>query len=449
MAYYGADRCRGPWNASPGLIVLPRTVDEVQAVVRACAEVGAKIVPSGGRTGLAGAATATSGEVVLSLDRMNRILEVDAAAMTLRCEAGATIEAVQNAASEHGLLYPVDYASKGTAQVGGAVATNAGGVKVIRYGPTRGWVMGLTAVLASAERVETGGPLLKDNTGYDLKQLFVGSEGTLGIVTEVTLRLTTPPAGMVVALAALPDLEAALKLFGRVGRSGLTIQAFECFDAASLQHVLAHRGSEGRGPFETPSPQHALVEVEVPMPDEASTEATHDALTELLADAQEAGEIEDAVLAATPQQARELWALREDVSESLHRHSPHKADITLALSTLPEFLSRWHARREEHLAGVEAVVFGHVGDGNVHLNLLMPDGADPDDFRARCKAFDEHTYALIEDFRGSVSAEHGIGLLKRSHLHHSRREIEVELMRSVKRALDPTGMFNPGKIFEL
>ena len=447
LAYYGSDRCRGSWSAQPSVIVLPKTVAQVQAVVRLCAEHGVAIVPSGGRTGLAGAATATNRELVLSLERMNAILEVDAASMTLRCQAGATIEAVQNAAIGAGLSYPVDWAAKGTAQVGGSIGTNAGGVKVIRYGPTRNWVMAMTVVLADGSVVETGGALIKDNTGYDLKQLFIGGEGTLGVVVEATLRLCPPPAGLVVALCAVPDLPRVLALFERVRGSGLMLQAFECFDQGGLVHVLEHRGSEGRGPFEEPSPQHALIEVEVPTKGEGPREHTTDALMECLADAQEASEITDAVLAQTPQQAKDLWALREDISESLHSHAPHKADVTLPLSRMPAFLEAWSERKAEHLPDVEAVVFGHIGDGNVHLNLLTPPDVEPAEFRARCKAFDQHTYGLVRDNGGSISAEHGIGLLKRDHLHYSRDATEVAMMRAVKQALDPNGLFNPGKIF--
>ena len=446
LGYYGTDRCRGGWPVAPSCIVLPADVAQVQAVVRACAAAGAAIVPSGGRTGLAGAATATAGEVVLSLDRMRRVLEVDAAAMTLRCEAGATVEAVQLAASEAGLLYPVDYASKGTAQIGGAIATNAGGVKVLRYGLTRDWVLGLRVVVASGDVLDIGGALVKNNTGYDLRQLFIGSEGTLGIVVEATMRLCPPPAGLVVALCAVSDEARVLELFGHVRRSGLQLQAFECFDQDCLRHVQAHRGRSGPGPFDPPSPQHALVEVEVPSSGEAARDAIVDRLTECLADAQDAGLVSDAVIASTPAQARELWALREDVSESLHRHRPHKSDVALPVSRLPAFLAAWRAAVAKHLPDVSALVFGHIGDGNLHLNLLPPEGEAPEHFTARAEAFDAQTYALVHDFAGSISAEHGIGLLKREHLHFSRSDGELAMMRAIKQALDPYGLFNPGKI---
>jgi len=446
LAYYGADRCRGTWPVAPAMVVLPRTVEEVQAVVRTCAAQGAAIVPSGGRTGLVGAATATNGEVVLSLSRMTRVLEVDPIAQLLRCEPGLTLEGAHQAAAEHGLIYPVDYAAKGSAQVGGSIATNAGGVKVLRYGLTRDWVLGMRVVVASGECLTLGGSLVKNNTGYDLRQLFIGSEGTLGVVVEATLRLCTPPPGRLVALCAVPDEARVLELFGRVRRSGLTLQAFECFDAGCLKRVLEHRGREGGGPFDPPSPQHALIEVEVPLPGDEAREATQDALAECLADAQDAEIITDAVLAASEQQAQQLWDLREDTSESLHAHHPHKSDVSVPVAALPEFLAAWRRRQAELLPGVEAVVFGHIGDGNLHLNLLAPPGEDPTAFQARCEAFDAHSYALVAQYQGSVSAEHGIGLLKRDHLHFSRSPGELTMMRAIKQALDPHGMFNPGKV---
>ncbi len=445
LAYYGADRCRGGWPVRPSLIVFPRSVAEVQAVVRACAAHGVPIVPSGGRTGLAGAATATAGEVVLSLDKMHAILEVDTAARTLRCEPGVTLQAVHEAAAAHGLLYPVDYASKGSAQIGGSLATNAGGVKVLRYGLTRDWVLGLKAVIASGECLELGGALIKNNTGYDLRQLFIGSEGTLGVIVEVTLRLCRPPADALVALCAAPDDAAVLALFTRLRASGLVLSAFEFFDDGCLAHVLAHRG--GAAPFAAPSPRYVLVEVEVPVAGEAAREQTLTELTELLGDATAGDEIDDALLAATPTQARGLWALREDISESLHRHTPHKGDIALPVARVGEFLQAWRPAVAAALPGIEALCFGHVGDGNLHLNLLRPAELPLPEFLARVHDFDDRSYALVQANGGSISAEHGVGLLKRDHLHYSRSPAELAIFRGIKAAIDPQGLFNPGKIF--
>lgn len=403
------------------------------------------MVPSGGRTGLAGAAAATNGEVVVSLERLNRVHEIDVASRRMRVDAGVTLEQAQLAAAERGLLYPVDYAAKGTAQIGGSIATNAGGVKVLRYGLTREWVAGMDVVLADGSLLQLTGELDKNNTGYDLRQLFIGSEGTLGFVARATLRLTSPPQGVVVALASLPSETAILDLFGRLRATPLLLSAFECFDAGCVEKVLAHRGSDGRGPFEQLGASHVLVEVELPTAD--AEEVTRDDLMLALADAQEAGEILDAVVAQTDSQASELWNWREEISESLHLHTPHKADVSIPIGTIAAFLQRWRSEVSNALPEVLALCFGHVGDGNLHLNLLRPEGWSLERFLERCHAFDDTAYGLVESFGGSVSAEHGIGLLKRNHLHHTRSAAEIEIMRGIKSVLDPKGLLNPGKIF--
>lgn len=445
LAYYGADRCRGSWTTAPGIIALPRTVEQVQDVVRACVAERVAIVPSGGRTGLAGAATATRGEVVLSLERMNRVLDVDVPGRLLRCQGGVTVEAVQQAAEAVGLMYPVDFAAKGSAHIAGSIATNAGGVRVLRYGTTRAWVSGLTVVTAQGDLLQTGRPLVKDNTGYDLRQLFIGSEGTLGMIVEATVRLCKPPRGTIVALCGLANDTAVLRLFERL-QGEMVLQAFECFDGDCLQAVIEHRGRQG-GPFATQYPQHVLVEVEVEGRGEQAFDETFEALTEVLGQAQDVGEIEDAVVAGSGGEAKELWALREDISESLHRHRPHKADIAVPVSRGMEFAARWKELVAARLPGARALVFGHVGDGNLHLNLLPPPELPFEAFLEACHALDEETYALIESFSGSISAEHGVGLLKRAHLHRSRSPEEVAAMRAIKSALDPDSLFNPGKIW--
>lgn len=454
--HYGSDRCKGGWPIRASAVVRPASVAQVQEVVRLCGlHGGVAIVPSGGRTGLTGAAVATAGEVVVSLERMRSILEVDPEGQWIRCEPGVSVEEVQRAAQEVGLCYPVDFAAKGTAQIGGSIATNAGGVRVLRYGSTRAWVRGLKVVLASGELLETGNTLVKDNTGYELRQLFVGSEGTLGIIVEATMGLCPPPESTVVALLALPREEAITPLFRRMRASGLALSAFECFDAPCVRHVCAHRGdAQARGPFDKESPSHVLVEIEVPggsgdAEDRAArAEAGVDALTLVLADAQDAGEIEDAVVAGTDRQAQALWAWREDISESLHPHTPHKADVSVPVARVVPFMQAWRAAVQRALPDVPAVCFGHVGDGNLHLNLLCPEDLGHDAFLEQVHTFDQEMYALVARFEGSVSAEHGVGLLKRDVLHHSKSPAEVAAMRAIKASLDPEGILNPGKIFE-
>jgi FAD/FMN-containing dehydrogenase len=413
--------------------------------MRLCAEHQIAVVPSGGRTGLAGAATATEGELVLSFDKMRKVLELNGRERWVRVEAGVTVDAMDAAAREHGLIYPVDWAATGSAQVAGSIATNAGGIRVLRYGLTRQWVRGLKVILANGELLELDGSVVKDNTGYDLTQLFVGSEGTLGLIVEATMGLTRPPAGRVVALCSLPDDTALLKLFDRLRGAKLTLSAFECFDAGCVKHVLAHQHSEGRGPFEQLGAQHAVVEVEYMDPQAA--EETYDELALCLADAQDAEEIEDAVLAPNEAQAAALWAWREDISESLHPHTPHKADVCLPISKLNTFMEAWRKLVTELVPEIEARCFGHVGDGNLHLNMLRPEGMALDAFLERCHAYDPKLYELVQAHGGSISAEHGIGLLKRDYLHYRRSESELAAMRALKSALDPQGLLNPGKIF--
>jgi FAD/FMN-containing dehydrogenase len=450
LAYYGADRCKGGWPVAPGAIALPRTREQVVAIVRACAQERWAIVPSGGRTGLAGAATATDGELVLSLARMSRVHSVDAASRLLRCDAGVTVESVQEAAHEHDLLYPIDFAAKGSAHIGGTIATNAGGVRVLHYGLTRQWVQGLEVVLADGSELELGGELVKDNTGYDLRQAFIGSEGTLGIIVGATLRLCSPPSHRKVALCALASDAQVLELFARVRAAPLTVSAFECFDRGCVRGVQAHRGNQAR-PFELDPLQHVLIEVIAEGGSDARSETrgeiVDDALMECLGDAAEAGVIEDAVIAASGAQERALWAWREDISESLHARTPHKADISVPVSRVSSFLDRWRQAVADALPEIPAVCFGHVGDGNLHLNLLCPDGLEHASFLERVQGFDETVYGLVEEFGGSVSAEHGIGLLKRAHLHHSRTAAEIALMRGIKSVFDPEGLMNPGKIW--
>lgn len=447
LAYYGSDRCKGGWPVAPGAVALPRTVEQVQAILRLCSRERVAVVPSGGRTGLTGAATATDGELVLSLARLDAILDIDVPGRLLRCQAGATVQAVQDAAASVGLAYAVDFAAKGSAQIGGSIATNAGGVKVIRYGLTRERVAGLEVVLADGERLSLGGALVKNNTGYDLRQLFIGSEGTLGVIVEATLALSQPVAGHVVALCALRSDAAVAELFERLRRSTLVLSAFECFDRGCVERVAEHRGREQAGPLEQLGPVQVLVEVELAAAENEDDAPIHDALLELLAQAHDEGELLDAVVAQTDAQARELWAWREDISESLHVHTPHKADVAVPVRSVAQFVARWREAVAAALPEIPALCFGHVGDGNLHLNLLRPPNMTLAEFLERCHAFDPTMYGLVRDFGGSVSAEHGIGLLKRDYLDYTRSAREIASMRAIKQIFDPLGILNPGKVF--
>jgi FAD/FMN-containing dehydrogenase len=438
LAHYGVDRSAGDWSPAPCAIARPSSAAEVCEVVKICAREGLAIVPSGGRTGLAGGAIACRGELVLSLEKMARIDAVDTLSRLVRCEAGATVQAVDTAAASHGLMYAVDFAARGSAQIGGSIATNAGGVRVIRHGLTRDGVQSVEVVLASGEWLHVGSDAIKNNTGYDLRQLFIGSEGTLGVIVAATLRLRVRSRQPRVALCAVRSDEAVMQVFARMRATpGLELDAFEFFDGACLPYVLEQRGSGGLGPFEGKAPRCVLIEVEGPCA----------ALDQAISEAQEADEIDDALLSASSAQVQALWAWREQIGESLHRHHPHKCDVSVPIPEIPAFLAAWRALMASHSSDWVALAFGHVGDGNVHLNVLAPRGLEAEEVRTRSRALDQQVYALVEAHRGSISAEHGIGLAKREFLHHSRSATEIELMRGIKRLLDPQDLFNPGKIF--
>jgi FAD/FMN-containing dehydrogenase len=437
LAELGRDWTR-VYPPAPAAAALPRSTQEVAQLVRLCRAHHVSIVPSGGRTGLAGGAVAARGELVLSLSRMRRMDPVDLLGATVRVQAGAITEAVHQHCAEHGLTWPVDFASKGSSTVGGNISTNAGGVKVIRYGLTRNWVLGLQVVLASGDVLELNGALEKNNTGTDLRQLFIGSEGTLGIITEATLKLARLPGRLDVFLFAVPDLAGVLRLFRETRRAPFTLSAFEFFTDKCLARLQRHRRLSP--PFEQQASHYVLVEAEGAEPAEIERWTT-----QLF----ESGLVLDGVLARDRAQAAELWALREGISESLSATGlPHKNDVALPIAALESFCAELHAVFDARYAGWEIALFGHIGDGNLHINIMKPDDLDKSAFLSRTKQADKDTFALVQKHHGSVSAEHGIGLLKKDALGFSRAPAELELLRTLKRALDPDNLLNPGKIID-
>lgn len=436
LEHYGRDWTRR-WTPAPLAIALPGDVDEVQAIVRWANERNVAVVPSGGRTGLSGGAVAANGELVLSLERMKNVLAFDAVDRTLTVQAGMTLHAVHEAAKEHGLIYPVDFAARGSCSIGGNIATNAGGIRVIRYGNTREWIAGLTVVAGNGELLQLNRALIKNSSGYDLRQLLIGSEGTLGIVVEATLRLTDPPPPSQVMLLALPTMDALMEVFA-LFRSRLTLQAFEFFTDAALRHVLAHgaqRAIDGDHPY------YVVTEFD-------ADEAAQDAALMAFEYGLDHGWISDGVIAQSDAQAAALWRLREGITESLAPHRPYKNDISLRISALPTFLHEIQALLGREYPHFDVVWFGHIGDGNLHINVLRPDDVSGADFIAQC----EHVTKLLADtlqrHGGSISAEHGIGLVKRAYLGSTRSEAEIALMRGVRQVFDPKGLLNPGKLFE-
>lgn len=437
LEHYGRDWTRR-WTPAPLAIALPATVEEVQAVVRWAKAERVAVVPSGGRTGLSGGAVAANGELVLSMERMNRVLGFDAVDRILAVQAGIALEAVQHAAREHGLVYPVDFAARGSCSIGGNIATNAGGIRVIRYGNTREWIAGLKVVTATGELLELNRGLVKNSSGYDLRHLMIGSEGTLGIVVEAMLRLTDPPPPTQVMLLALPSFDALMQVFS-IFRARMVLEAFEFFTDRALRHVLAHGAQK---PFEDEHPYYVVTEYAAA--DEAQQAIALQAFEACL----EQGLVIDGAVSQSDAQAAQLWRLREGITESLAPHRPYKNDVAVRIPAMPAFLAETQALLEAEYPGIEVVWFGHIGDGNLHINVLPPAGMADDVFVRHCEQVTRLLSSTLARHGGSISAEHGIGLVKKPYLLGTRSEAEIACMRGIRQALDPDGMLNPGKVFD-
>lgn len=426
-------------------IVRPGSTTEVAAIVRLCHDNRVGIVPQGGNTGLAGGATPdTSGsQVLLSLRRMNRVRAIDARNSTLTVEAGCTLAAVQSAAAGAERLFPLSLAAEGSCTIGGNLATNAGGTGVLRYGNTRELTLGLEVVLANGEVWDGLRGLRKNNTGYDLRQIFIGCEGTLGIITAAVLKLFPLPRGRATALAAVASPNDALDLLSHCqSLLGSNLTGFEIFSDVCLGLVLRYF-PEARLPLASRCGWYALVEVSDSEPDEHARSTLESAL----AKASEGGGIVDAVVAASAGQADELWALRENISEAQAREGKNiKHDVSLPVSALPEFIATTERALAIAAPGVRVVCFGHLGDGNLHFNISPPPGAGESQFLEAQPLINRIVHDHVAARDGSISAEHGIGQLRREELRRYKSEIELSLMRRLKDTLDPLGILNPGKV---
>ncbi len=433
LKFWGTDWTRG-FNIAPLAIVFPESVAEVVAVTRLANERRVGLVPSGGRTGLSGGAVAANGEVVVSFDRMNRILDFNATDQLVRCQAGVPTQALQEYAAARGCFYPVDFASSGTSQIGGNVATNAGGVKVIRYGLTRDWIAGLKVVTGAGDVLDCNHGLVKNATGYDLRHLFIGAEGTLGFVVEAQMRLLPAPAPQRVIVLGIERFADILRVLERF-QASVTLSAFEFFSELALTKVLAHRG--GPRPLGAPAPFYALIEFDA----DAEVAALQAFQTVL-----QAGWAADGVMSQSDAQAKALWALRDGISESIASCTPHKNDLAVRVSDMPAFLTQIDHLVAQRYPAFDVCWFGHIGDGNLHLNILKPEHLSLEAFQARCQSISPLLFEAVQSHRGSISAEHGVGLTKRDFLTFSRSEQEIALMRAVKRVFDPLGVMNPGKL---
>ena len=426
-------------------VVRPASTQEVADVVRLCAASGVGLVPQGGNTSMVGGAVPAEdgSQLVLSLSRMSRVRDADPADMTLTIEAGATWRAAQDAAAAVGCLLPLSIASEGTAQVGGILATNAGGNNTVRYGNARELMLGLEVVLPDGTVFEGLRRLRKDNTGYPLRQLFVGAEGTLGIITAAVLRLVPRPAEVEVALCAVPSVDAALDLFLRFQRNDpAAVQAFEYMSGAGIDLVLRHIPGAAL-PLAARAEHYALIELATPR----TGAGLRAGLESVLEAALEAGVVEDAAIAASEAQRAAIWRLREEHAEAQRLSGASvKNDVSVPLSRVPELIRRGGEACRALIPGVRVVPFGHLGDGNIHFNLSQPEDADPERFLAQDHAIMATVNQVVHDLNGSFSAEHGVGRLKTYLMPEWRGGAELALMRRIKAAIDPAGIMNPGKV---
>jgi FAD/FMN-containing dehydrogenase len=426
-------------------VVRPATTQELADVVKLCAAAGSRLVPQGGNTSMVGGAVPAEdgSEIVLSTARLTRIRDLDPVDLTLTIEAGVTLKAAQVAASDAGCLLPLSISSEGSAQIGGVLAVNAGGNNTVRYGNARDLVLGLEVVLPDGEIWNGLRKLRKDNTGYCLRQLFVGSEGTLGIITAAVLKLAPQPREMAVALCGVSSPEEALTLFTRFqAHDPAAISAFEYMSGPGMGFVLKH--IEGASlPLAEPAPGYVLVELATPRPDAGLRGAMETVLERALED----GIVLDAALAESEAQRAAIWRLREEHSEAQKREGASvKNDVSVPVSKVPAFIRQATAACQALIPGVRAVPFGHMGDGNIHFNLEQPEGSDAAWFLAQDHAIMDAVNEVVRAYDGSFSAEHGIGKLKPYMMPDWRGGAELALMQRIKAALDPQGIMNPGKV---
>ena len=435
---------RGQFHGRALCMVEPETPAKVAAFLSFCASRNIGVVPQGGNTGLVGGQTpdASGSQIILSLRRLRAIREIDPASDAITVEAGLTLNETQEAAASVNRYFPLSLASGGSCTIGGNLATNAGGVHVLAYGMMRDLVLGLEVALADGRLLSTLGKLRKDNTGYDLTRLFIGSEGTLGVITAATLKLFPRPRGRAVVFVGLNDPAQALALLSFVReRAGPALQAFELIPRLGLDLVVRHIPG-ARDPLSAPHCWYALIELAV-FADQGADALSAGMFEEALAN----GVAEDATLAQSLDQAAALWKLRESLSEAQKRAGGSiKHDISIAINRIPEFIARAERRLGELFPDVRPVPFGHMGDGNLHYNVSQPEGGDRQAFLAQRNAINAIVHGLVHEFGGSISAEHGIGALKRDLLKQVKDPVALDVMRAIKSTLDPAGILNPGKL---
>lgn len=436
---------RDNWRGWVPMVVRPANTAEVAAVVAICAETGTPMVPQGGNTGLTGGSQPhdTGAEIILSTTRMNRVREIDTVNNTMTVDAGCILASLQDAASDADRLFPLSLAAEGSCQIGGNLSTNAGGTQVLRYGNARNLVLGLEVVLPDGRIWDGLRGLRKDNTGYDLKQLFIGAEGTLGIITAAVLKLFPKPTEIQSALVAVPDPAASLSLLSRATEAvGEQVTAFELIQRRAIDFVLSNVPGVP-DPLEQSYPWYVLMEISGQGP----PDSLRDTVEGLLGGGLEDGEVLDAVLAANRAQGQALWKIRESIPEAQnHEGQSVKHDVSVPLSRIAEFIERADQALAAAYPGVRCVAFGHIGDGNIHYNPAQPLGERGADFAKEYGAVNRIVHDLISELNGSISAEHGLGRLRRDEARRYKSDVEMDLMQTLKDALDPTNIMNPGKV---
>jgi FAD/FMN-containing dehydrogenase len=439
---------RDRWHGDTPLVARPRDTAQVAEVVAFCARNGLKLVPQGGHTGLCGGAMphAGAGEIVLSLGRLNRVRAIDPDGFTMTLEAGCVLAAAQQAAADVDRLFPLSLSSEGSAQIGGVLSTNAGGNAVLRYGNARDLVLGLEVVLADGRIWNGLRGLRKDNTGYDLKQLFLGSEGTLGVITAAVLKLFPAPRQQETALVAVGSVQDAVSLLALAREaSGDRVSSFELIPRLGLEFVVRHMPGN-RDPLAAPSLWYVLIDLTTAA---TGTDLVY-AMQTLLESALERNLVSDAVVAQSKAQRDDLWRLRESLSESQrYEGGSIKHDVSVPIARIPAFIDRAIAAVETLIPGIRPVPFGHLGDGNIHFNLNQPIGMDRQVFLDRWEEVNVVVHDIVASLDGSVSAEHGVGQLKVDEIARYKSPVEMELMHRIKRAMDPQNTLNPGKVVRL
>lgn len=434
LQHFGCDATK-IYTIAPLAIVFPTRTEQVQSLVKLATKHQIGLVPSGGRTGLSGGAVANNGEIVVSFDYMNQIGVVNVLDRTVVCQPGVITQQLQQIANDNGLYYPVDFASAGSSQIGGNISTNAGGIKVIRYGMTRDWIAGLKVVTGTGELLELNKDLLKNNTGYDLRHLFAASEGTLGFIVEATMKLTTPPQRLTAVVLGIPSMDVIMNVLQEF-QQNISVTAFEFFSESGVKILVEHGVKR---PFDSKTPFYVLLEFESILNNE-------DKVMQVFEQCLENGWVTDGVISQNDRQHKELWALRENLSETCAAFTPYKNDISVTISKVPALLAEVEQLIANEYPDFTIVWWGHIGDGNLHINILKPESLPKEEFLLACQEVTPKVFEIVANHGGSISAEHGVGLVKRDYLEFSRSRAEIDIMKGIKNVFDPGGIMNPGKL---